>query len=389
MWNGATFKEEQIDTFRILEGSLYFPGHDPRNPSWAVRTTNRRDAGGAKWNAYESTSPGKDSWGIHVYDITSFGGELFSCGVYAGKSVDKGVTWTPVEGDSSGRQTVFFQVGGKLYMSGCGAGPSTSTYANATETGSSTPTTLTRISLYGSPSILEYDAAQGKFLNREDLNALSSEQTDTQYRIILPNLHAQGVFPGKLKIVRAVQVNNGNWAMYLGGFVSSDHQTATTDVFLAKSLVKGSVDITNCTPEGERPWDIISRDKIAYLLTSHKQAGTENTGIGEHFTLTVWQSKPDFSGWIPLFFCKDQTTFARSFEEHDGDFFLGLGTDDGQADPDIPAYKAFTSQFVSGGKTYTMTHEGSPAYPATPEALYSTDIKEGSGQILQVPKGSY
>ena len=37
----------------------------------------------------------------------------------------------------------------------------------------------------------------------------------------------------------------------------------------------------------------------------------------------------DFTGWSPFWSSPELPTFARSFEEVEGDFYFGLGTDDG------------------------------------------------------------
>lgn len=156
-------------------------------------------------------------------------------------------------------------------------------------------------------------------------------------------------------LVRPIQM--GDDALYLAGRPSSDHQVGTRDVFLARSWDPGAIDVVKTTPgTDERPWDLLARPTTAYLLTSKKIG----SGLGETFTITVWRANASLTGWRGLFTCPGQSTFARSFEESNGDFYLGLGTDDGQA-PNA----------------------------GLPDPSYTTGVKAASGQILRIPQTAY
>jgi hypothetical protein len=282
----ATLPEEQIDVIRVIDNALYIPGHDPRL-DWTIRTIYKRSADSETWTQLRSTNAATtDSWGVHCYDIIGFDGKLFTSGYAYGISTDAGLTWT--DAGLSFRGTAFLAVAGKLYCATCD-------------------------SLW----IYEYDPATRQFADRNDLSV-------QYWARFVPGIQGPDPFNGGAKIVRAITI--GSRALYLGGYEASDHQVRTTDVYLARSLAKGAYDVVRTTPAGEAPWDLLARGSTAYLLTSRK---TTATGADERFVVTIWQSTADLTGWTFFWSSPELATFARSFEEVDGDFYLGLGTDDG------------------------------------------------------------
>lgn len=282
----AALPEEQIDVIRVIDGALYIPGHDPRL-AWTVRTLYKRTAASESWTQIQSTNAAEgDSWGVHNYEITGFGGALFSSGYVYARSTDGGQTW--VEAGNSTRCTALFAVGGILYGATSAEG-------------------------FG---IDEFNPVTGGFNYRGDLQA-------NHWAWFVPGIQGPSPYTNNAKIVRPIVV--GARAMYLAGYTSSDHQTATTDVYLARSLAKNAYDVVRTTPAGERPWDLLVRGSVAYLLTSRKSG----SGAGERFTVSIWQSTADLTGWTLRYSLLGLSTFARSFEEVNGDFYLGLGTDDG------------------------------------------------------------
>lgn len=280
--------EEQIDVIRVIDGALFIPGHDPRL-DWSVRTLYKRTAASETWTQIQSTNAAAgSSWGIHNYEITGFGGALFSSGYAFGRSTDGGQTWA--NAGTSVRCTALFAVGGILYGATSAEG-------------------------FG---IDEYDPKAGVFNYRGDLQA-------NHWAWFVPGIQGPNPYNNYAKIVRPIAL--GARAMYLAGYTSSDHQTATTDVYLARSLVKGAYDVVRTTPDGERPWDLLARGSDAYLLTSRKTG----SGAGEKFTVSIWRSTADLTSWTLVYRSPSLGTFARSFEEVNGDFYLGLGTDDGSS----------------------------------------------------------
>ena len=298
----STLPEEQIDVIRVIDNALYIPGHDPEL-DWTVRTFYKRTTASEIWSQFKSSNAeAGEAWGIHGYDITGFGGKLFACGQSFAISSDGGQTWS--HAGTSARCTALIKVGGKLF----GA------------------------SYYPGFGLDEYNPTSGQFDYRNDV-------FQSRWAWLVPDIQVSDPEKASLKIVRPIAV--GPYAMYLGGIQSSDHQTATTDVYLARSFEEGAIDVIRTTPNGERPWDLIVRGTTAYLLTSRKTG----TGPTERFTVTIWKSRPDLTGWTAHCAFANLSTFARSFEEVNGDFYLGMGTDD------AAAYDASDTSYTSGLKS--------------------------------------
>ncbi|MFP4027607.1 MAG: hypothetical protein ACLFWL_07445 [Candidatus Brocadiia bacterium] len=106
-----TVSEEQIDIFRLIDGTLYVPGHDPKD-SWKLGNFYRLERDG--WKKYR-TIPG----GIHCYDMYKKHNVLFAAlgskknAVYM--SGDNGATWKTCPHAGSGRRYVFFEVNNTLF----------------------------------------------------------------------------------------------------------------------------------------------------------------------------------------------------------------------------------------------------------------------------------
>lgn len=286
----ATLPEEQIDVIKVIDGALYIPGHDP-NINQTIRTLYKRTAESEVWTQNQSTNADEGtSWGVHCYDIIGFGGKLITSGYVNAVSADGGLTWTSA--GHSFRGTALFAVAGKLYC-------------------------VTADALW----IDEYDPGTQRFFSRNDLSVQF-------WARFMPGIQGPSpFFEAKnygAKIVRPVMI--GSRALYLAGYESSDHQTRTTDVYLARSLAQGAYDVVRTTPVNEAPWDLLARGATAYLLTSRR---TTAAGTNEKYVVSIWQSTADLTGWTFLWSSPELATFARSFEEVNGDFFLGLGTDDG------------------------------------------------------------
>lgn len=87
----ARVDEEAIERYVIIDGDLYIPGMDPRD-SWAWGNFYRND--GTGWVKYRTIPTG-----VHNYDMTGYGGELFAA--IGGpdqksllRSTDGGLAWT-------------------------------------------------------------------------------------------------------------------------------------------------------------------------------------------------------------------------------------------------------------------------------------------------------
>ncbi|MDP6702364.1 MAG: hypothetical protein QGH25_22100, partial [Candidatus Latescibacteria bacterium] len=106
--------EEQIDRFRLIDGLLYIPGHDPRE-SWDWGNFYRRDPEG--WKKMR-TLPRV----IHTYDLLAFRDTLFAAngttqGGAVARSADGGQTWTSFPIPGTPRAYELFELAGALYVS--------------------------------------------------------------------------------------------------------------------------------------------------------------------------------------------------------------------------------------------------------------------------------
>jgi len=335
--NTSNFPEEQCDWFLHYNNSLFWGGHDPRI-SWTQRTTYRIDPPGTnpKWNweQYISTiasgSTLDPNWGIHVYALNHYHGKLYSAGYSYGVSEDMGKTWAKLFNDGS-RKYCFLTVRDKFFAS-LWSGVNELRMENGNMTAEITRTDF----------LIYY---VGRYVLLPGIRITGRYQTYTSH-----------------KIVRPIDLPCG-FAMFLAGLSASDHQTVTTDVFLARSLDKDNADVVRTTPAGERAWDLLLRGTTAYLLTSRTII---TAGSVEQFVASVWKStSDDYTAWTQVFSCSGLPTFARSFEEVNGDFYLGLGTDDGAPES-----------------------TSAPPYMPIPEAVY-THVKPDSGRILWVPASAF
>jgi hypothetical protein len=113
--NEYTAPEEQIGSFRIINGQLYTPGNDGRE-DWSLGSFYRLDSNG--W-AQKRTIPNA----LHVYDVAVHNGIMFAAiGTDSSNrpvpnimmSRDMGQTWTAATSEG-GRCHNFFQLGGEIY----------------------------------------------------------------------------------------------------------------------------------------------------------------------------------------------------------------------------------------------------------------------------------
>lgn len=105
--------EEQLDTFRIISGTMYIASHDPRG------------AGGQFYriegNAWKEHSGLQNYPGTHNYDMALDGGLLFASGGPISFSLDNGATWQYCGAYPGGRSFRMFKLAGKLYVDGFGS----------------------------------------------------------------------------------------------------------------------------------------------------------------------------------------------------------------------------------------------------------------------------
>jgi len=114
------------------------------------------------------------------------------------------------------------------------------------------------------------------------------------------------------KIIRTTKF--GDKLLYIGAIPDNDQQSLPGNLYMTS-------DIANCKyialPDvNAKPMDILVRGNKAYVLSHIKPDANYTNIVYESTDLITWTET--------LRFTRD--TFARSFEEYDGVFYFGLGT---------------------------------------------------------------
>jgi len=290
----AELKDEQIDVFRVIDGALVIPGHDPEDSikngemPWFKGNFYRRRAGGG-WDSFR-TIP----FGVHNYDMISFGGWLYAAlgtptSAHVVRSSDGGRNWSKVSsvGGPWSRERAFFVAGGVLHVS----------------------------TLYvGAKGVVE--SILGKVLK-----SVKPEIVGKVYAINGGSVHELGTnfFPGdgRKDLFVAKPVSFMNYAVYLGAEALIDHDWTPAGLYAARS--SSSVARLGL-PGGVTARDLLVRGDTLYAL------GSTDRGAWVFSTrnLQNWQVVLSFN--VP--------TFARSFEQLNGDWYFGLGCDPSALKPD-------------------------------------------------------
>jgi hypothetical protein len=267
-----TVDDEQIDRFRIIEGKLIIPGHDPKE-SWELGNFYVREQNG--WRKIR-TLPN----GIHCYDMIGHEGKLFAAlgtekGACVAVSQDFGKTWSPLFIPEAGRAYSLFTLGGQLYT--------------VTDSG------------------LLFRYREGGF---QHLNI---------------DLFPKAIDSSTAVVARAT--NFGKGLVYIGGNNTNDHQWEPFSLFAANEVEQARpIEL----PEGHTPYDIVVDGKNCYVLTSTPRedmvpqvASGESVPSQSGYTMVVYASG-DLVTWQEVVRFT-APTFARSFEKLNNDLYFGLG----------------------------------------------------------------
>jgi hypothetical protein len=267
-----TVDDEQIDRFRIIEGKLIIPGHDPKE-SWELGNFYVREQNG--WRKIR-TLPN----GIHCYDMIGHEGKLFAAlgtekGACVAVSQDFGKTWSPLFIPEAGRAYSLFTLGGQLYT--------------VTDSG------------------LLFRYREGGF---QRLNI---------------DLFPKAIYSSAAVVARATNI--GKSLVYIGGNNTNDHQWEPFSLFAASDVEQAHVIEL---PESRIPYDIVVDGKNCYVLTSTPredvvpQASSQVSVPSEAgYTMVVYASG-DLEAWQEVVRFT-APTFARSFEKLNNDLYFGLG----------------------------------------------------------------
>lgn len=276
--------EEQIDKYKVLNGKLYIPGTDSKE-SWDYGNFYVMD--NDQWNKFR-TIPNA----VHVFDMAYYNGQLYAATGTAKKgwgevltSKDLGETWTTRVPQTNNTFTplydwavTLFESNNKLYAAGDLMFPKI-------------PTTIHK-----------------RFMN---LLAMDGNNSAVQP-------YTSTFFPGaqiyyNYDMLRPTNVNNN--LVYLGVRVTGINDLWSPEAMYVASSINQARRIV--FPEiSATPTDIVVRGNTTYVLTYIKNSTMSYSNI-------VYKTD-DLQNWTELFrFNTD--TFARSFEELNGDFYFGLG----------------------------------------------------------------
>ncbi|WP_434751398.1 hypothetical protein [Paenibacillus amylolyticus] len=274
--------EEQIDIYKVLNGKLYIPGNDSDGESWDWGNFYRLN--GEVWTKYRNLPKG-----VHVYDLAYYKGKLFAAlGTETKPTVlishNEGESWQHFATINSlgFRAYTLFEIKGKLYAAAM-MYPANKIWNDKT-------------------NILEINER----LEKREVAIYGSK--------MLPGLtYQQGTIPYN-KIGKNINFNNK--LVYIAGGVFNDGQLLPKSLNVMTDI--NQVRRVDLPDPNALPTDLLVRNDKVYVLTyTRKQANLYLSRVYQSTDLTTWSEILRFT----------QDTYAKSFEEHDGDFYFGLGTD--------------------------------------------------------------
>ncbi len=279
--------EEQIDSYRTINGELFIPGHDATQ-NWSFGNLYKRLHEGT-WKKYR-TVPNA----LHLFDLAYFDKRLFTglglnniSGVAI--SLDMGKTWkVNTLGNSYSRVYSFIEVDNTLYAMK-----------------SFTPLSI-RKTWEVSKSKDYFSVGQyhgnNQFIERYDLTS----------EVMFPDTSLNS--EKSKKIIRTNKI--GTSAIYIGAYIFNDHHALPFGAYVASSLKADKPNIQKVPmPKHYVPWDTLVKGEHVYLLCYD----------GEN-VIVLHALASDLSHWNALFQFSS-VTFARSFEMLNDDFYFGLGSD--------------------------------------------------------------
>jgi len=288
--------DEEVSRFEVIAGVLYIPGADPRE-SWELGNLYRREARG-HWRKLRTIPRA-----IHTLALTGHAGRLYvglkatstvpwyvdfkGYGSAVAVSRDDGVSWSFL---SLGGFNIyaFLHVGGLVYAVDIFPGPGTEKWISKHHR-----------KKYHAP-VYELELTGENFLRRPDLTA----------GLLFPD--TEEAIWSACVINRTVQFKDS--ALYFG----SGSQGAF-GLYRADSLVSSDIRTSRIRlPETTIPRDILVRDGVVFVLL---QGPVTKEGIR-----TVVLGSRDMKEWTEIL-TFTASTFSRSFEFLNGDFYFGLGCD--------------------------------------------------------------
>jgi len=283
--------EEQIARFRVADGALLIPGHDPHGSDRYGDFYRLRDG---KWEKVQ-TIP----YGMHTYDIIPFQGALFVAvstpeGAYVDRSTDDGKSWETRLLLRANSARALFTLNDRLYAS-----------------------------MYMNP--LLGTARRLDVWDHDHFQPITAEMfPDSQHSI-------------DALVERAINFRDS--LVYVGADAVNDHQWIPFGLFTASTIDQAK---KVPLPAGEIPYDIVVDHETCYVLTD--TAPREPADGGQHL-VKVWASD-DLLRWREVVRFPSPT-FARSFEILEGDFYFGLGCQTSPLAPETGEILRVRKEFVN------------------------------------------
>ncbi|WP_455757813.1 hypothetical protein [Sulfurimonas sp.] len=271
--------EEQIDLYKVYKNNLYIPGHDATQKwtfgNFYVKSKKK------KWKKYR-TIPNA----LHVYDLVLLKDKLyvglgFKNGGGVGVSSDNGKTWK-IQKLSKGRIYSFIQLDDNLL------------------------------------AIKKFKKSSKVYFSVADLNLKYSNDFFPRFDITQNKMFPNTKLKNKSKkITRATNIKDS--VIYLGAYKHNDHQSKPFGVY--KANLKNEKLIVNKIKLKDNyiPRDILVRDDSVYILASVKKSNMTEVKVLKYNIKNIDKVEEILEFKSP--------TFARSFEEFNGDFYFGLGCD--------------------------------------------------------------
>jgi hypothetical protein len=272
--------DEQIDRYKLINDSLYIPGHDAKE-GWELGNYYKINRNDSTWFKFRNIPNA-----IHVSDIMYYNSRLYACicaRIYISdtpyykaqvlSSID-GLTWSSVGFiDNSGiRMYSSFILDNKAYFSSTGDNK-------------------------GNLALLSVDSSgtASNMLIADFFKLPADSTTPNGYRIVRPT-----PFLDKIVFIAAMEIN--------------DIQTAPMWLVVINSIGDNSrIILPN---EVALPIDMLARDQTLYVLAYHKGSSSQYKNYVYSTTDLVHYNEV---------FRFTYNSFARSFEEYEGYFYFGIG----------------------------------------------------------------
>jgi tectonin-like protein len=270
-----TVPDEQIDVFRIVNGSLTIPGHDPKE-SWAKGNFYIRLSG--RWTEVRTID-----FGIHMYDI-----------------IEKASANPGAKNPLGCVDCQAFS--GKKYLYAAIGSPTGASIGVSSNNGNS----------WDQYRVFSFEGRARTFLNASDMCVSTSNGvymvtptgiSDALRINLFPGLNVPGMFAAKAETFNGM-------SYYLGAYAPIDHNWKSPGAFATDCHSARRLNVTATAYH-----DILVDSGKLYLLVSDPEGKQHRNRV---FVSTDGSNFKEVFNFVT-------NAFARSFAIQGGDFYFGLG----------------------------------------------------------------